>query len=101
MQGTTRYSARFTNQSSWIGSDSFTCRGIGQQKVEVYLMQKDIFNSLHYSTKRHMRTRRKRRALPITDTELKLIAAAASMGLSRIPKNGYNTPAAIGTPIEL
>lgn len=30
----------------------------------------------------------RRRALPITDTELKLIAAAANMGESRIPKNG-------------
>jgi hypothetical protein len=34
----------------------------------------------------------------MTETELKLIAAAAIIGLSRIPKNGYNTPAAIGTP---
>lgn len=28
------------------------------------------------------------RALPTTDTELKLIAAAAIIGLRRIPKNG-------------
>src|SRR6266699_2528140 len=45
--------------------------------------------------------RRSRSALPITDTELKLIAAAASIGLRRIPKNGYRTPAASGTPSEL
>ena len=32
--------------------------------------------------------RRRRNALPITETELKLIAAAAIIGLSRIPKNG-------------
>lgn len=37
----------------------------------------------------------------ITDTELKLIAAAAMIGLRSIPKNGYRTPAAIGTPMEL
>jgi hypothetical protein len=37
----------------------------------------------------------------MTDTELKLIAAAAIIGLRRIPKNGYKIPAAIGTPIEL
>ena len=37
----------------------------------------------------------------MTETELKLIAAAAIIGLNRIPKNGYKTPAAIGTPIEL
>ncbi len=42
-----------------------------------------------------------RSELLITDTELKLIAAAAMMGESRIPKNGYNTPAAIGTPTVL
>src|SRR5208282_4332096 len=37
----------------------------------------------------------------ITDTELKLIAAAARIGLSSSPKNGYSTPAATGTPSEL
>lgn len=37
-------------------------------------------------------------AFAITDTELKLIARAAIIGESRMPKNGNNTPAAIGTP---
>ncbi len=37
----------------------------------------------------------------ITDTELKLMAAAAIIGLSSSPKNGYSTPAASGTPSEL
>lgn len=37
-------------------------------------------------------------ALPITDTELKLIARAAIMGESNSPKNGYKTPAAMGIP---
>jgi len=46
-------------------------------------------------------TRRRRSALPITDTELKLIAAAAMMGERRMPKNGYRTPAATGTPSAL
>ena len=41
------------------------------------------------------------RAFPMTDTELKLIAAAAIMGLRRSPKIGYRTPAAIGTPRAL
>jgi hypothetical protein len=40
-------------------------------------------------------------ALAITETELKLIAAAAIIGLSRSPKNGYRTPAATGTPTML
>jgi hypothetical protein len=34
----------------------------------------------------------------MTETELPLMAAAASMGESNMPKNGYSTPAAIGTP---
>ena len=42
-----------------------------------------------------------RNALAITDTELKLIAVAAIIGLSRIPKNGYSNQAAIGTPSKL
>ena len=42
-----------------------------------------------------------RNALAITDTELKLIAAAAIIGLSRMPNEGYSTPAAIGTPSAL
>jgi hypothetical protein len=41
------------------------------------------------------------RALAITDNELKLIAAAATIGLSKIPKNGYKIPAAIEIPIVL
>ena len=39
--------------------------------------------------------------LLITETELKLMAAAAIMGESKSPNSGYNTPAAIGTPAEL
>src|SRR5579883_2598321 len=49
----------------------------------------------------YRRIRRSRRAFPTTDTELKLIAAAAMTGLSSRPKNGYSTPAAIGTPSAL
>lgn len=40
-------------------------------------------------------------ALLTTDTELMAIAAAATMGLSSSPKNGYSTPAAMGMPAEL
>ena len=46
-------------------------------------------------------TRRSRSAFPTTETELKDMAAAAMMGLRRIPKNGYRTPAAMGTPRAL
>ncbi len=45
--------------------------------------------------------RRNRSAFPITETELKLIAAAATIGLSNIPVTGYSTPAASGTPSAL
>lgn len=44
---------------------------------------------------------RSRSALPMTDTDERLIAAAASMGLSSHPKKGYSTPAAMGTPSVL
>jgi hypothetical protein len=37
----------------------------------------------------------------MTETELKLIAALAIIGLNNKPKNGYRIPAATGTPITL
>lgn len=46
-------------------------------------------------------THRSLSELLITDTELKLIAAAAIIGDNSMPKNGYSTPAAIGTPAAL
>lgn len=46
-------------------------------------------------------TFRNRNEFKITDTELKLMAAAARIGLRRQPKNGYSTPAAMGTPSTL
>lgn len=44
---------------------------------------------------------RRRSALLITETELNVMAALARIGPSNNPKNGYNTPAAMGTPTEL
>ena len=49
----------------------------------------------------HSLTFRSRRALPITDTELNVIAAAAIMGLSSNPNTGYSAPPAIGIPMAL
>jgi hypothetical protein len=46
----------------------------------------------------YSRTFRNRNALLITDTELSVMAALAITGLNNNPKNGYRTPAAIGTP---
>jgi hypothetical protein len=34
----------------------------------------------------------------MTETELKLIAAPASIGLRTVPKKGYSRPAAMGMP---
>jgi len=50
---------------------------------------------------RYTWTRLRRRALPTTDTELRLIAKAAIIGFSNKPVNGYSTPAATGTPSAL
>lgn len=49
----------------------------------------------------HVCALRNRSEFAITDTELKLMAAAAMIGDSKSPKNGYSTPAAIGTPAAL
>ena len=40
-------------------------------------------------------------ALPITETDDRLMASAATMGVSSHPVSGYRTPAAIGTPSAL
>ena len=46
-------------------------------------------------------TCRRRSALAITETELRLMAALAIIGLSKRPKTGYSKPAATGTPSTL
>jgi hypothetical protein len=47
------------------------------------------------------RAPRNRSAFTTTETELRLIAAAANIGESRTPKAGYRAPAARGTPSAL
>ncbi len=54
-----------------------------------------------HGLKNHSLTFRSRRALLMTETELRLIAAPAMIGLSSQPKNGYSTPAATGIPSAL
>ena len=46
-------------------------------------------------------TFRSRKALLMTETELRLMAAPAMIGLSSKPKYGYRTPAATGIPSAL
>ena len=50
---------------------------------------------------RYLDTLRKRNALPITETEDRLMASAAMSGLNNQPVTGYNTPAAKGIPNAL
>ena len=61
----------------------------------------DIVDELHLLMTFYNCTRLSLSELLITETELKLMAAAAIMGDNSIPKNGYSTPAAIGTPAVL
>ena len=49
---------------------------------------KDSATTKSLDTGTHSTTRRSRKALPTTDTELKLMAAAAMIGLRRIPNAG-------------
>ena len=49
----------------------------------------------------YRRNRRNRRALPTTETELRLIAALAIMGERSRPNAGYSAPAARGMPRPL
>ena len=49
----------------------------------------------------HRDARLSRNALPMTDTELSVMAALAQMGLISTPRAGYRTPAATGTPTAL
>jgi len=56
---------------------------------------------LHFECSFQACARLRRRAFVTTETELRLIAAAAMTGLSSRPNTGYSTPAAIGTPAAL
>lgn len=89
-------------------SDSLLCRFVGRRSSAI-IPQSQIPHSeesLCYSNpalprSNQRRTVLSRSAFVITETELKLMAAAAIIGLSSKPKNGYKIPAAMGTPIEL
>ena len=59
-----------------------------------------IRNDLHRMPP-YNRTPLSRKALDITDTDDRLIAAAAMIGDSKSPVKGYSTPAATGMPTAL
>jgi hypothetical protein len=60
-----------------------------------------IFAVIPASFQAARRRRLSRRELVTTETELKAMAAEASMGFSRIPKSGMSAPAARGMPMTL
>src|SRR5207253_2641153 len=62
-------------------------------------LRRSLTGTLRAST--HKTTRRRRSAFAITETELKVMAALAMIGLRSSPKIGYSTPAASGTPSAL
>src|SRR3970040_814351 len=78
---------------------SFPCPNAPRQAVLIRCSDSSLELRLLLVAQTFMR--RRRSAFPTTDTELKLIAAAAMMGERRSPKNGYSAPAAIGTPTAL
>jgi hypothetical protein len=60
-----------------------------------------LFQGPDCSDSLHSFKLRRRNAFPMTDTELRLMAAAAIIGLNNKPNTGYKTPAAIGIPATL
>ena len=78
------------------GSECLWRRGPGERRTCDQSLESNCSAFAVYS-----RTRRRRSALAMTDTELNVIAALAMIGVSSSPKTGYRTPAAIGTPSAL
>ena len=68
-------------------SPSLLREGLGVSSKLIYTTHKEILRNLN--------------ELAITETELKLMAAAAIIGDNKMPKNGYKIPAAIGMPKTL
>jgi hypothetical protein len=67
-------------------------RIIGAAPVDVHFVEQfrgeRLCFGVHVSHLNHSLTFRSRNALPMTETELRLIAAPAMIGLSSKPKNG-------------
>lgn len=88
--------------NEWLGRSEALQPSVLQRSVEATdKRSKEMFERFTCHMFVHIPTFLKRSEFVITDTELKLIAAAAMMGESRMPKNGYRTPAAIGIPAAL
>ena len=71
------------------------------RKSPAFFARTTDHNFVHNPADQSSRTRASRSALAITLTEDSAIAAAPSIGDSRMPNHGYSAPAAIGTPAAL
>ena len=71
------------------------------QNVRVDIALRQRVRARWKPSERYLDTLRKRNALPITETEDRLMASAAMSGLNNQPVTGYNTPAAKGIPNAL
>src|SRR5690349_5724916 len=67
-----------------------------QSRPEEPSAARDCFAALAMTACPYRCTLRRRSALPMTSTELALIAALAIIGLSKRPNAGWSAPAAIG-----
>ena len=74
---------------------------IGPRRLQRQPQTSAIAGDSRHQEQLYSGTRRRRSALPTTDTELKHMASAAIIGDSVRPNHGYSTPAASGTPIAL
>ena len=94
-----RSSGTCLSRSGTLDRSSFQRRSAdatGNYQVGLRSVNTDVRSEVHGNA-----TCRRRNALATTETELILMAAAAMIGLSSNPKNGYSNPAAIGTPRAL
>src|SRR5205807_9369472 len=86
-------------RSPAAASVRFVAEGQHARRGLIWRFDRSLTGTLRAST--HKTTRRRRSAFPITETELKVMAALAIIGLRSSPKIGYSTPAASGTPSAL
>ena len=92
---------------SFANGSNRNCSTSGMKKSGLYCSEQRIAPCPHLREEGHLPPAmnsfvvRSLRALPITETELKLMAAAAIIGLRSKPNAGKSTPAASGTPTML
>lgn len=88
----------FQLQMPCLGGSCSSMRSIGRADVSTLIF---FGQAVELRLGIQIRTDLSLSALVMTETELKLIAAAAIIGESSNPNSGYSTPAATGTPKAL